>query len=193
VTAAKTLPADDQSSAFSGAAALSSSLTALTGSSAQMNDQDPTFEDGGAGDDVSLDTQESTTPSEYDPEDDSMDEDLPVCDLYAETLREFDAALDDRAGWAWKDVDVATRLHDASTRLRNWKRSITWLTRGLGDESSRSKAEHADEDVDFQKSLGLVQHDNLYLYGVVWTYLDDVRESLENVHKSFEMPVGEAM
>jgi len=145
-----------------------------------------------ASNDASIDAQDFFTSGEADSDDDSMAEDLSLSDLYDETLREFDAAVEGDGGWAWEDVDVATRLHQAIKRLRHWKRSIIWLKSGFSPESVRPQLGHKDEDAVFRGCLDCAQREDPYLSGVIWSYLQDVRDGLENIHNSFQMPAEEA-
>lgn len=169
------------------------SLKALVdGPVSQMNELELFTDDSDPSNDVSFDAQESVTSSEAESDNDSMAEDLSLTDLYDEILRDFDTALEENSGWAWDDVDVATRLHDVSTRLRHWKRSIVWVKKGRGDDSTLPELESNDEDAIFRGSLDLVLQDNPYLSGVVWSYLEEVHDGLMNIRESFGTPVEEA-
>lgn len=141
-----------------------------------------------ANSEMSFDKAESSTSSETSSEDDSMTGEQPLFDIYNETLRNFDASIEEDDGWGWKDIEVATQLHDISTRLRHWKRSLVWLKSGVSRRLPDPELDAKHDDSVFQECLDIVRQEDTYVSEVVGSYMEDVRDGLERLRLSLELP-----
>jgi hypothetical protein len=108
--------------------------------------------------------------------------------LFDEVLRGIDAAIQEKDGWAWNDIEVATKLYDASTRLRHWKRSIESLVVDSHNSRSNNYAGFAGAEAGFRQFLRSVDSDAPSLSALIRTNMDDIKYTLESVHELKKEP-----
>jgi hypothetical protein len=111
-----------------------------------------------------------------------MENETPLDVLFDEVLQDFDAAIQAKDGWAWNDIEVATKLHDASTRSRHWKRSIESLVVDSPDSRSNRFAGDAGAEAGFRQFLRSIDSEAPSLSALIRTSLDDIKSTLESIH-----------
>lgn len=89
--------------------------------------------------------------------------------LYQSILAEFEAAIENSHGWIWQNVNVATHIHEASSRLQHWTGSIDWMashSRGADTKTSMVSSPMLLEQMETRTPL---------MANVIRSYLKEIR------------------
>jgi hypothetical protein len=106
-------------------------------------------------------------------------------DLCNELLRCFEDALGENNGWAWQNLDLAMELHETTIRLEHWKSSIFSLT---AESLTTGAAVSQEDDVAARKWLDSLESVHPYLSGLIFSYLDDMRDTVSNMQAFCSSP-----
>jgi hypothetical protein len=107
--------------------------------------------------------------------DDCLGDERSSKHLLSDIQQLFDGALEEAN-------DLATELYEAAMQLKHWKSSVLSLATIASTTETLSSGDGVEDDQVLQRQPDIIDSKHPYLSGLITSYLNDIRDGINNVH-----------